>query len=393
MRHTLDMNPKDVLKRIMGGENSRLQLKETVTNAVQIAQEMVAFSNAKGGEIIIGVNDKTGQITGLSFQEIQRINNLLATAATDHVKSPIVIETDTVWIEEKAVIVAQIPEGNNKPNKDSSGQIFIKTASDKRRVTSNEELTRLLQFSGNLYAEERIIHHATYEDLDLDSFKKFCEQTYKQPIETERIPATLENLRLGKDGKPTLAGALLFTHNPEKTITGFFIAAIWFWGNEIEDTSYRSSVNIKGPLGQQYRESLQFAKSAMHKVQGDQSFNSLGTPEIPDIVFEELLTNALIHRDYFVPDTIKLLIFENRVEIRSPGRLPNNLTTEQIRAGIRKKRNPILDSLAPTLLNYRGVGSGILRALAAYPAIDFINDTEGEQFTAIIHRPDKVRRN
>ncbi len=106
------------------------------------------------------------------------------------------------------------------------------------------------------------------------------------------------------------------------------------------------------------------------------------------MVLVELLTNALIHRDYFIRDTIKLFVFQNRVEIISPGKLPNNLTLEQAKRGIRKKRNDILDSLAPELLQYKGAESGILRALKAHPHIEFVNDTEAEQFTAIIYWPD-----
>ncbi|GAB4418086.1 MAG: hypothetical protein OHK0039_29160 [Bacteroidia bacterium] len=94
-------------------------------------------------------------VTGLSFQDMQRINNLLATAASEHVKSAIIIETETVEVEPgKRVIAVTVPEGVNKPYKDKDGLIFIKNGSDKRKVTSNEELARMLQSSGNLYAEE-----------------------------------------------------------------------------------------------------------------------------------------------------------------------------------------------------------------------------------------------
>jgi predicted HTH transcriptional regulator len=82
-----------------------------------------------------------------------------------------------------------------------------------------------------------------------------------------------------------------------------------------------------------------------------------------------------------LPDT-------DRIEIISPGKLPNSLTAEQITKGVRRSRNNIIASLAPDLLEYRGAGSGILRALQAYPEIQFNNDTEGEQFKVIIKRPE-----
>lgn len=384
------MEALEVLNIIAGGETSQTQFKLNVTNATSIAQEMVAFANTKGGLIIIGVNDKTGAVQGLSFQDIQRINNLLATAANEHVKSPISIETETVEVEpEKRIILAKIPEGISKPYKDKDGLVFVKNGSDKRKVTSNEELMRMLQTSGSLYAEEQALSHCSYADIDWDKFKQFYEATYSEPLEPDR-ERKFENLRLGQNGKPNLAGALLFTNNPQKSITGFFITAIWFWGNEIEADNYRASDYLKGTLPEQFNQARDFVMRTLHKIQSGETFNSPGVLEIPEIVFTELLTNALIHRDYFIKDTIKLFIFENRIEIISPGRLPNNLTVEQMKRGIRKKRNDILDSLAPDLLQYKGAGSGVLRALRAYPQIEFINDTEAEQFRVVIHRTAKL---
>jgi predicted HTH transcriptional regulator len=151
--------------------------------------------------------------------------------------------------------------------------------------------------------------------------------------------------------------------------------------------SYRASEYIKGTLPEQYSQAKAFTLRALHRIQSGPTFNSPGVLEVPEIVLEELLTNALIHRDYFIRDTIKLFIYKNRIEIISPGKLPNNLTIEQLKAGIRKKRNDIIDSLAPHLMNYKGAGSGVLRALRAYPHIEFVNNPEAEQFTVIIRRP------
>jgi ATP-dependent DNA helicase RecG len=110
-------------------------------------------------------------------------------------------------------------------------------------------------------------------------------------------------------------------------------------------------------------------------------------PEISGAVFEELLVNALIHRDYLISAPIRLFIFDNRIEIISPGHLPNNLTVDKIRAGNSNIRNPILVSYAAKgLLPYHGLGSGIKRALSEWPHIDFTDDREGCLFTATVHR-------
>jgi len=381
------MNSVELKELIENGETTKVQFKSNVNNEQSIAQEIVAFSNTKGGLILIGIDDKTGKILGLSFQHIQRINNLLSAAAQDHVKSPVLIGTETVNIDNNRVIVVTVPEGSDKPYSDKDGIVWVKNGADKRKALSKGELSRLLQSSGNLYAEEMLLQHSSLDDLNWDKFKAFYEKKFKETCEKEEILKYLANLRLGSNGKLNAVGGLLFGKNLQKLTPAFFITAIWFWGNTITDTEYRSSENITGTLDQQFKQGFDFVLAKLDKVQAGQSFNSLGKSEIPEIVITELLVNALIHRDYFINDSIKLFVFENRVEIISPGKLPNSLTEEQIKKGVRSTRNNIIASHAPDLLEYRGAGSGILRALQGYPDIELINEQDNERFIVRIKRP------
>lgn len=136
-----------------------------------------------------------------------------------------------------------------------------------------------------------------------------------------------------------------------------------------------------------FQQTLGFIVANTRAAQGDQGFNSQGQPEIPRAVWEELVVNALIHRDYFISAPVRVLVFADRVEIISPGHLPNNLTIENIKAGNSNMRNPVLASFAVKLLPYRGLGSGLLRALRAWPRIDLIDDRAGNLFKAIVVRP------
>jgi len=380
------MEALELLDIIAGGENSRIQLKENITNPISAAQEMAAFANSKGGLLIIGVNDKTGEVTGLSFQDLQRINNLLSTAANEHIKSAIVITTETVDVEGKKVLLAAIPEGSDKPYMDKDGLIYIKNGADKRKVTSKEEMSRLLQSSGNLYAEEKLLYHSNLDDFDWDRFKEFYQKKFREEPNIAQLERYIHNFRLGKEGHLNTAGALLFGKNLQRLLPQCFITAIWFGGNKLADTVYRSSENIIGSIAEQYKRGFDFIRTKINYIQGDKNFNSLGEPEIPLIVFSEILINALIHRDYFVNDSIKIFIFQNRIEIKSPGRLPNNLTIEEMTLGMRKSRNFILASIAPDLVDYRGAGSGVLRALQAWPQIEFQHFPEAEQFNVVIYR-------
>jgi ATP-dependent DNA helicase RecG len=242
-----------------------------------------------------------------------------------------------------------------------------------------------------LTAEERILQHSSLDDLNWDKFKTFYEKKYKEPCEKQELERYLSNLRLGDNGKLNIAGALLFGKDLQKLAPSFFVTAIWFWGNSITETQYRSSENMVGTLDVLYRRGFDFIYAKLDKIQAGQPFNSLGISEVPESVLTELLVNALIHRDYFIQDSIKIFLFDDRIEIISPGKLPNSLTEEQIKKGVRRSRNHIIASLAPDLLEYRGAGSGILRALQAYPHIDFVNEIENERFIVRIKRPVRKR--
>jgi ATP-dependent DNA helicase RecG len=131
---------------------------------------------------------------------------------------------------------------------------------------------------------------------------------------------------------------------------------------------------------------LAFVLRNIPKVQGSgKSVNLPGQPIVPRTVFEELLVNALVHRDYFIQAPVRLFMLDDRVEIISPGNLPNHLTVQKIRAGNSVIRNPVLASFAAKgVLPYRGLGTGIRRAIADWPAVDLIDDREACTFTAIV---------
>lgn len=184
-----------------------------------------------------------------------------------------------------------------------------------------------------------------------------------------------------------IAGTPLFTRNPHFALPVFTVKAMAFPGTDTNTRTYLDSQDMTGKMLNVFRDSLGFVARNIHHVQAGQNVNSLGEMEIPLLVFEELIANALVHRDYFVSATIRLLIFKDRIEIISPSHLPNNLTVEKIKLGNSNIRNPILVSFASRILPYRGLGCGIMRALAAYPDIGFVDDRDNNLFKAIIRRP------
>lgn len=380
------MESLEILERIELGEDSTTQLKENINNNTSLTEEMVAFSNASGGLIIVGVKDN-GEISGLSADDIRRINNMISNVASEHVKPPINPLTKTVKVADKILLLIDVKQGINKPYSTNNGSYITKSGADKRRI-SQEELQRLFQGSQKLYADELVVFGSKTDDVDGKAINDYYEKEYGEEIDKQYIgrDKILENLYLSKTGQLTLAGLLLFGKNPQTRKPMFIIKAVNFVGNELSGTSYRDSEDIKGNILGLFKEGMSFINRNLHKLQNDKNFNSEGDLEIPKIVLEELLVNAIIHRDYFIDAPINLFIFDNRIEIISPGKLPNNLSVENIKYGISVIRNPIITSIASKLLPYRGIGSGIVRAIKHYEKIEFINDIESERFKVIIYR-------
>lgn len=375
----------DVLSR---GEDSRHQFKADMTNADALAAEIVAFCNTAGGRIFIGVNDD-GSVRGLSGADVARLNQLIANAASQIVRPAVNPLTENVPHPAGTVLVVSIAEGVNKPYMDKNGAIWVKNGSDKRRATSREELQRLFQQAGLVHADETPVAGIGAGDVDMPYFESFFEQQFGESLaqHNQPLPRLLSNMNLMNRGQLNVAGSLLFAKAPQYALPAFIVKAVAFVGTQIEDERYIDSRDITGKLADVFQQTLGFISANTRAVQGEQGFNSQGRAEIPRIVWEELVANALIHRDYFISAPVRVLVFVDRVEIISPGHLPNNLTIENIKAGNSNMRNPVLSSFAAKLLPYRGLGSGILRVLRAWPDVELIDDRTGNLFKAIVARP------
>jgi len=381
------MNTAELIEVLSRGEDSRHQFKADFTNADALAAEIVAFSNTAGGRIFIGVSDD-GHVIGLSAPDVARLNQLLSNTASQNVRPAVNPLTENVTHPNGTVLVATIPGGVSKPYMDKIGTIWVKSGADKRRATSREEIQRIFQLGGLVHADETLVDGMGPADVDVLFLDRYLEEQTGETIEQRDLPLDrlLENMNLAKAGTLNLAGALLFAKRPEIRLPAFIAKAVAFPGDDIEDEHYLDSRDLTGKINEIFEQGIRFLTGNTRTLQNGKSVNSLGEPEVPRIVWEELLANALVHRDYFITAPVRVLIFASRVEIISPGHLPNHLSVENIKAGNSNIRNPILASFAAKLLPYRGLGSGILRALKAYPTIDLIDDRDGNLFKAIVRR-------
>ena len=382
------MTEAELLQQIALGEDSRHQFKRNITNPDALAAELAAFSNSGGGTLLIGVNDD-GSIAGLDTADVRRINQLLSNAATQHLRPPVHPFTENIRTRHGLVMVVSIPDGLAKPYLDHQGRIWVKQGADKRHVTAREEMQRMFQRAGLVRADVVPVAGTSAEDVDEKAFNAYVSRRYglKAASNEATLDQVLHNIGLGDGKELNLSGVMLFGNNPARWCPAFMIKAVAFPGTVIWDTRYLDSEDIGGTLTEQFKSAFAFLKRNLHHVQRGRGFNTPGELEIPEGALEELLVNALVHRDYFTSASIRIMVFADRVEIISPGHLPDSLSVEDVRLGKTNRRNPTLTEHAFKMLPYRGLGSGIPRALEEWPRIELIDDVKGNQFTAVIWRP------
>ena len=388
------MTGVELLEIIEFGETSKVQFKREFDNQDKIAAEMIALANSKGGILLFGVEDKTGEIYGMNYSDIQKTGNRISTIANELVNPPIYIITEVVSVsvedKMKKILIVQVEEGVNKPYKDTNGTIWIKQGSDKRKLKENSEIMRLFQQSGNLLADEMVVYGTSINDIDDRFFTDYFKKEFNRPYLEMKLTyeEALRAKRVLIEGKVTLGGLLFFGREPQKFRPAFTMKLVSFVGNDLASLNYRSKPeDAKGTIPEMFKQGMLFLKSQLRYRQNGQGFNSIGIPEVSPVALEEVLQNALVHRDYFKNAPIRVLIFDNRIEIISPGKLPNGLTVEDIRYGNIAIRNYQIAAYSVHALPYSGLGSGLRRALELQPDIRFVNDEGGEQFTVIIPRP------
>lgn len=389
------MEAIELIELIGRGEDSRTQFKRSqdATNTKSLAGEMAAFSNSKGGRILIGVDDN-GSIIGVSSDEIRRLNQLISSTATDCVRPSINPYTENIPVGELLVMVVTVPEGISKPYADNDGVFWVKSGSDKRRITSREEVQRMFQSADLVHADEVPVEGTTSGDIDFEHFAASFEKQYGEPLGDMldksgiSLGQLLNNLGLAREAALNLAGLMLFGHHPQRHRPAFVIKAVSFVGNDPAGDKYRDSQDIEGCLRDLYKGAISFLTRNLRRLQDKKGFNTEGDLEVPPAALEELIVNMLMHRDYFISAPWRIMLFDNRIELISPGALPNNLTVENIRNGVSIIRNPLIASFATRAneLPYRGIGTGILRALEAVPDLELESDHERNLFIARMPR-------
>lgn len=409
-----NMTKEDILRLRDTAEQTKVQFKERVTrdNKYDVSCEMVAQSNSRGGMIVVGIDDKTGRINPLSFQEVQETTNLLGSLASEGVVPQILLEIENVQMDGGVIVMATIKQGKNKPYRDSKGIVWVKQGADKRKVFDNTELVAMLMENGQMHPDSMPIKGTSIKDLDENTVRDYLLSRFRSDYERQQLPiAELKHKSLYEiaeiisqtpegilknnglimeDGTLTLAALILMGKYPQRWLPAFTVRCISFVGNSIGGTEFRdkSGNDADGNAVHLYNYIISFLTRNLRHKQVEKDFNSPGELEISMTSLSEIVANAILHRSYVIEAPLRVFIFDNRIEIHSPGLLPEGMNLDSIMHGASVPRNKLLFNHGINLLPYTGAGSGITRALKFTPDIKFVNDDTLNEFVVTVERKD-----
>jgi ATP-dependent DNA helicase RecG len=354
------MQADELNRRIQDGENLTTEFKVAAIHADDLAASLVAFANTSGGEIFFGVSDK-GEIVGIAG--VDELGISIDNVSRNNCLPPVTVVQEKTKIDDKELLVVHVPRGDERPYSTNRGVHYIRTFSG-RRQASREELLRIFQAAESLYYDEQAVVRADLTALDYSYFEHFLMYSYGKKLEDFQVEKEklLANLRLAKDDHPTIAGLLLLGRDPQFFLPYAQINAAHFSGNDVAQAP-DDRKDFGGKLADQLEGAMRFLNAHLrvkHEIKG---FEPERFPELPEEALRETIVNALVHRDYTVRGPIRLLIFNDRVEVHSPGKLPNTVDVETMRLGTHVPRNPILLSHFAKLGYVTSLGTGVPRVI------------------------------
>ena len=390
----------ELLEIIAGGENSGVEFKRDSLRPESLAKELVAFSNLEGGRVLLGVEDD-GAIAGLVRPNIEE---WVMTVCRDKIRPPILphFEVFRNLRDGKDVAVIRVTRGYDVHALwHHNTKKYLIRAGSQSREASQEELARLFQQKGSIRAELQPVSGATLANLDRRRLRNYFGDIREQGVPTDEDEGAwrslLINTEIMSEESVTVGGMLLFGTVPNRFLPHAGIDAVAYSGTE-QEYAAQERVALRGPMaplldkaGKIVENGL--AEQALNFVQR----NTRVTIEVdggrrverstyPRDALREGIVNALIHRDYLLTSTdIELAVYSNRLEIVSPGRLPNGITPERMRAGTRAARNQMLKDV---MRDYRylehmgmGVPRKIVKGMREHNGTDPDLIEHGERFT------------
>ena len=369
----------ELLEIIRNGENSGIEFKRDTLQNHDLAKELVAFSNFDGGMVLLGIADD-GTIAGLTRLNLEE---WVMTACRDKIRPGIIPFYETIREIEpgKDVAIVRVPRGADVHSQwhNNRNTYYIRVGTQSREPTP-QELSRLFQQRGTFRADLRPIAGATIDDLDRRRLKDYFGRVREQDIPADDDDAEwqslLVNTEIMVEEGVTLSGLLLFGKTPNRFLPQAGIDAAAFPGTE-KDYAAKERTTMRGAMTPLMNQNGDVLEAGL--VEQAVEFVRRNTPVIatledgsrraerstyPVEAIREAVVNALIHRDYLLANSdIELAIYQDRLELISPGKLPNGITPERMRAGTRAARNQLLKDMMRDYGYLEHMGLGVPRKI------------------------------
>jgi len=376
------MTKTELLELIKNGENSGIEFKRDTIDNRALAKELVAFANLRGGRVILGIDDD-GSVPGVTRD---RLEEWVMTTCRDKIRPELIPYYEIIRDVEpgKDVAVVQVDRGwavhHVWHNNHRTYYIRVGTQS---REASAEELERLFQQRGAFRLEVRGVSGSSADDFDYrrlnDYFQRIRSQETPGMDDTnawQNLLVNTEFLVEGEDTIPaTVAGLLLFCANPNRFLPQAGIDAVAYPGKE-KDYTAKERLAIRGPMTALFgsdglvenglvEQAVEFTR---RNTEVSASLADGARREerwlYPEEAIRETIVNALVHRDYLLSGTtVELSIYADRLEVISPGRLPNGITPQRMITGCRSARNQLLKDVMRDYGYLEHMGMGVPRKI------------------------------
>ncbi|MXV77108.1 transcriptional regulator [Candidatus Poribacteria bacterium] len=319
----------ELLEKIRLGEDTTIEFKREMPHRDSLADEIAAFANAKGGTILIGIDDNK-EVIGLGLQELDRAEKMVVEICEDSIEPAVDFFTEKLRIDDRNILKTEVPRSlfvHKSPN-----GYFTRRGSSKRELMT-DQLARLLQSR----SQARIIRFD--EQLVPNTHKGTLREVYYQRFITEDASEdVIENLLLkrrllvqeGWEIRASVAGVLMCNDTPDDFLYNSFIQAVYYNG-KVKDANYQiDAKDFRGPLDQQIIDAYRFVQKH-NMISARKEVGRIDRPQYSMRAVFEAIVNAVVHRDYSKGESkIRLFMFSDRLELYSPGALANTLTIDDL---------------------------------------------------------------
>ena len=389
------MNKTELMERIRNGEDSTLEFKRADVRNDEIAKELVAFLNLEGGIVLLGVEDDGG-ISGTTRDGMEEWVSELCRVKIEPPVIPVLS-----WTKDaepgRHVLAVRVSLGPNKPyaRVHNNRKTYYIRVGKTTREASREELERMFQASGRLHYGLKPVPGADFGALDLRRLKDYFVRVTSGAVPNDDDvlgwETLLRNLDLmttaaGGQNVATVDGLLLFGRVPGRFLPQSGIRAVCYPGTD-PDYAARADEDLRGAMTPLCAADGSLVESGLVDQAWDfirrnttpsarlEGARRIDRWDFPEEVVREAVGNALVHRDYSISGTdILLAIYSNRLEIVSPGRLPNTVKPNGMKAGMRYARNQTMVNVMRDYGYVDARGMGVRNKII--PGMREHNDTE-----------------